>query len=57
MTEHVQAPDGTRIAFDRVGAGQPLVLFGGAGQFRAVVPDTRAQTCELSWGGFVYSHY
>jgi pimeloyl-ACP methyl ester carboxylesterase len=36
---HVRAPDGTRIAFDRVGAGQPLVLVGGAGQFRAAAAE------------------
>jgi pimeloyl-ACP methyl ester carboxylesterase len=57
MTEHVQAPDGTRIAYDRVGAGQPLVLVGGAGQFRAVDPDTRELTGELARRGFDVVHY
>ena len=57
MTEHVQAPDGTRIAFDRVGAGQPLVLVGGAGQFRAVDPDTRELTGELARRGFDVLHH
>ena len=57
MTEHVQAPDGTRIAFDREGAGQPLVLIGGAGQFRAVDPDTRELTGELARRGFDVVHY
>ncbi|RBY78031.1 alpha/beta hydrolase [Blastococcus sp. TF02-09] len=57
MTEHVQAPDGTRIAYDRVGEGQPLVLIGGAGQFRAVDPDTSALTGELARRGFDVVHY
>ena len=57
MTEHVQAPDGTRIAYDRVGAGQPLVLVGGAGQFRAVDPDTRELTAELACRGFDVVHH
>ncbi len=57
MTEHVHAPDGTRIAFDRVGAGQPLVLVGGAGQFRAVDPDTRALAAELARRGFDVVHH
>ena len=56
MTEHVRAPDGTRIAYDRVGAGQPLVLVGGAGQFRAVDPDTRELTAELACRGFDVVH-
>jgi pimeloyl-ACP methyl ester carboxylesterase len=57
MTEYVQAPDGTRIAFDRVGAGQPLILIGGAGQFRAVDPGTRELTCELARRGFDVLHH
>jgi pimeloyl-ACP methyl ester carboxylesterase len=52
MTEYVQAADGTRIAFDREGAGQPLILIGGAGQFRAVDPDTRELSAELARRGF-----
>jgi pimeloyl-ACP methyl ester carboxylesterase len=57
MTQYVRAPDGTRIAFDRVGAGQPLILIGGAGQFRAVDPDTRELTGELARRGFDVVHY
>lgn len=57
MTEYAQAADGARIAFDRVGAGQPLVLVGGAGQFRAVDPDTRELTGELARRGFDVLHY
>lgn len=57
MTEYAYAPDSTRIAFDRVGAGQPLILIGGAGQFRAVDPDTRELTGELARRGFDVVHY
>jgi pimeloyl-ACP methyl ester carboxylesterase len=56
MTEYVQTEDGVRIAYDREGAGQPLVLIGGAGQFRAVDPDTRALTTELAARGFDVVH-
>ncbi|MGY1706863.1 alpha/beta fold hydrolase [Geodermatophilus sp. SYSU D00697] len=57
MTEYVQTEDGVRIAYDREGAGQPLVLVGGAGQFRAVDPDTRALTTELPARGFDVVHH
>lgn len=57
MTDYVQASDGTRIAVDREGAGQPLILIGGAGQFRAVDPDTVALTTELAGRGFDVLHY
>ncbi len=57
MTEHVHLPDGTRIAFDRAGAGQPLILIGGAGQFRAVDPDTRELTADLARRGFDVLHH
>ncbi|MGK5171977.1 alpha/beta fold hydrolase [Geodermatophilus sp. CPCC 205761] len=56
MTEYVQTEDGVRIAYDREGAGQPLVLIGGAGQFRAVDPDTRGLTSELAARGFDVVH-
>lgn len=56
MTEYVHAADGTRIAFDREGEGQPLILIGGAGQFRAVDPDTRQLTSELARRGFDVLH-
>ncbi|SFT69326.1 Alpha/beta hydrolase family protein [Geodermatophilus amargosae] len=52
MTEYVQTAEGTRIAYDREGAGQPLVLVGGAGQFRAVDPDTAELATELAARGF-----
>ncbi len=33
-TETVPSPDGTTIAYDRAGAGEPLVLIGGAFSYR-----------------------
>lgn len=57
MTEHVLTPDGTRIAYDRLGAGRPLILIGGAGQFRAVDPDTRELAGELARRGFDVVHH
>ncbi len=52
MTDHVQTPDGVRIAYDRVGSGQPLVVIGGAGQFRAVDPGTAELATALAVRGF-----
>jgi pimeloyl-ACP methyl ester carboxylesterase len=57
MTEFVRTDDGTRIAFDREGTGQPLILIGGAGQFRAVDPDTRRLATELAGRGFQVLHH
>ena len=57
MTEYVQTQDGVRIAYDREGAGQPLVLVDGAGQFRAVDPDTRELTTQLAHRGFDVIHH
>ncbi len=56
MTSFVQTEDGVRIAHDREGSGQPLVLVGGAGQFRAVDPETTALTTELAGRGFDVLH-
>ena len=52
MTSSVRTAGGTRIAYDREGTGQPLVFVGGAGQFRAVDPATRALAGELAPRGF-----
>jgi pimeloyl-ACP methyl ester carboxylesterase len=38
--EHVISPDGTTIAFDRLGAGPPLILVGGATCDRAITRST-----------------
>ncbi len=52
VTEHVHTADGVRIAYDRVGRGQPLLMVGGAGQFRAVDPDTGRLATALAGRGF-----
>ncbi|MFG1711111.1 alpha/beta fold hydrolase [Nonomuraea sp. M3C6] len=57
MTEFVETTDGVLIAYDREGSGRPLILIGGAGQFRAVDPPTRALTTELASRGFDVVHY
>ncbi|NRQ34666.1 alpha/beta hydrolase [Nonomuraea sp. NN258] len=57
MTEFVTTADGVEIAYDREGGGRPIVLIGGAGQFRAVDPATRALTTELAGRGFDVVHY
>jgi pimeloyl-ACP methyl ester carboxylesterase len=57
VTEYVHTEDGVRLAYDREGSGQPLVLIGGAGQFRAVDPASRALTSELARRGFDVVHY
>lgn len=61
MTDFVTSPDGTRIAYDRLGVGPPLVLIGGifcarpttqelaeglAGQFTVVNYDRRGRGRE-----------
>jgi pimeloyl-ACP methyl ester carboxylesterase len=57
MTEFVETADGVRIAYDREGSGQPLILVGGAGQFRAVDQATQALTTELASRGFDVVHH
>ncbi len=57
MTQYVETGNGVRIAYDREGSGRPLILVGGAGQFRAVDPDTSALTTELGGRGFDVVHY
>ncbi|WP_219414922.1 alpha/beta fold hydrolase [Pseudonocardia nigra] len=57
MTEYVDTEDGVRIAYDREGSGRPLILIGGAGQFRAVDQPTRTLTTELATRGFHVVHY
>lgn len=57
MTEYVTTAEGVPIAYDREGRGRPLILIGGAGQFRAVDPPTQALTTELASRGFDVVHY
>jgi hypothetical protein len=54
--ETVISNDGTRIAFDRYGTGPPIVLVGGAFQYRAFDPRT-AKLAELMSSDFTVSHY
>ena len=49
MTEHVTSADGTAIAFDRWGAGPPVVLLGGILQDRGTMaPLARALADHLT---------
>ncbi|GAA1824772.1 alpha/beta fold hydrolase [Agromyces salentinus] len=57
MTEFVTSADGTRIAFDRVGSGPPVILVGGAMQFRGFDPATVALADALAEHGFDVVHY
>jgi pimeloyl-ACP methyl ester carboxylesterase len=52
----VTSSDGTTIAFDRRGTGQPLILVGGAFQHRAIDPRT-AELAELLAADFTVYHY
>jgi pimeloyl-ACP methyl ester carboxylesterase len=57
MTEFLLTEDGTSIAYDRRGAGPVIILIGGAGQFRAVDPQTRELTDLLAERGFTAVNY
>ena len=57
MTEYVPSADGTRIGFDRVGSGPPVVLVGGAMQFRAFDPATVELAKHLASHGFTVVVY
>ncbi|MGD9527160.1 alpha/beta fold hydrolase [Pseudonocardia sp.] len=46
-----------RIAYDREGAGPPVILVGGAGQLRAADPATRTLTTLLAARGFDVVHH
>jgi pimeloyl-ACP methyl ester carboxylesterase len=52
----VVSKDGTRIAFDRYGQGPPVVLVGGAFQYRAFDPRT-AELAKLLSTDFTVLHY
>jgi pimeloyl-ACP methyl ester carboxylesterase len=55
--ETVTSRDGTRIAVDRYGAGQPVVLIGGAFQHRWIDPQTARLGELLAAAGFSALHY
>lgn len=52
MTEYITSKDGTRIAYDRAGAGPAIILVGGAMQFRAFDPTTTAMAGLLAERGY-----
>lgn len=54
--EFVTSNDGTRIAFDRTGAGPSVILVGGAFQHRAIDPQT-AKLASLLGQRFTVVHY
>lgn len=57
MTDYVTSADGTRIAYDIEGSGPPVILIGGAMQFRGFDPTTRAMAHELAGHGFTVVNY
>lgn len=54
--KQVRSQDGTLIAFDQYGEGQPLILVGGAFQHRAIDPRT-AELAALLAPHFAVVHY
>ncbi len=57
MTEFVTSADGTRIAYDREGSGPPVILVGGAMQFRGFDPTTIEMAKMLASHGFDVVNY
>ena len=57
MTEFVTSADGTVIAFDRTGEGPPIILVGGATQFRAFDATTIELAHQLAARGFTAVNY
>ena len=57
MTEFVTSADGTVIAFDRTGEGPPMILVGGATQFRAFDVTTIELAHQLAARGFTAVNY
>src|SRR5919202_529431 len=55
-TATVQSKDGTPIAFDRSGHGPPVILVGGALQYRAIDART-AELARLLASQFTVVHY
>jgi len=57
MSEFITSHDGTRIAYDREGSGPPVILIGGAMQFRGFDPTTVAMARLLAGKGFTVVNY
>jgi hypothetical protein len=53
----VRSNDGTMIAYDRHGAGPPVILVGGACQHRAFDPSTVRLAELLAAAGLSVFHY
>ncbi|WP_448808701.1 alpha/beta fold hydrolase [Agromyces bauzanensis] len=57
MTEFVTSADGARIAYDIEGSGPPVILIGGAMQFRGFDPATVEMAHHLAEHGFAVVNY
>lgn len=57
MTLYVTSADGTRIAYEEVGSGPPVILVAGAMQFRAFDPTTAEMAQMLASHGFTVVNY
>jgi pimeloyl-ACP methyl ester carboxylesterase len=57
MSEFITSPDGTRIAYDRVGDGPVVILVAGAMQFRGFDPATATMARLLAGKGFAVVNY
>ncbi len=57
MSQYATSADGTRIAFDRLGDGPPVVLVAAAVQFRAFDPATVTLASALADQGFTVINY
>ncbi|GAA4369671.1 alpha/beta fold hydrolase [Agromyces bauzanensis] len=57
MTVYVTSADGARIAYDVEGSGPPVILVGGAMQFRAFNPGTVEMAHHLAEHGFTVVNY
>jgi pimeloyl-ACP methyl ester carboxylesterase len=57
MSRYVRSADGTRIAYDRQGAGPGVILVGGAMQFRGFDPTTVEMAALLADRGFTVINF
>lgn len=57
MSQYVHSADGTRIAYDRQGAGPGVILVGGAMQFRGFDPTTVEMAGLLADRGFTVVNF
>ena len=57
MSDFATSADGTRIAYDRFGAGPTVILVGGAMQYRAFDPLTTEMARKLATHGFTVVDY